>query len=158
MNALKSASMIACVCCVACSIVSLVTPMGRMKKTVNLILGLFIICSMMIPIIGLFTTEKPKTSFDESMFYDTNSKEEYEKLVLNETADNLVKAANSILLAENIKAENIEIGLKRSQTDSIYISRINIYINKENENKVDDIKKIISVNMSKEPVVIVNEN
>lgn len=158
MNALKSASMIACVCCVACSVVSLITPMGRMRKTVNLILGLFIICSMLIPVVGLVTTKETEFSIEESVFENMNSEEEYEKLVLNETADNLVKAANDLLLSENIEAENISIGIKRTESDSIYISRINIYINKDYENMVEDIKRIISINMSKEPVVIIIEN
>lgn len=158
MNALKSASMIACVCCIACSVVSLITPMGRMRKTVNLILGLFIICSMLIPVVGLVTTKETEFSLEESVFENMNSEEEYEKLVLNETADNLVKAANDLLLSENIEAENISIGIKRTESDSIYISRINIYINKDYENMVEDIKRIISINMSKEPVVIIIEN
>lgn len=158
MNALKSASVIACVCCIACSIISLIAPLGRMKKTVNLILGLFMICSMIVPVVGLFSTEKPKVNIDDYAYESGNYEYDYEELVLNETADNLVRAANDLLLAENITVDNIEIGIKKSDNNSIYISRIIIYINKEFETKVDKIKNVISINMSKEPVVIVSEN
>lgn len=158
MNALRSASVIACVCCIACSVVSLIAPLGRLRKTVNLILGLFLICSMLIPFAGLFTTDIPDFNIDEQYYDASISEKEYEKLILNATADNLVVAANDLLISENITAENIEIGIKKSDNNSIYISRIYIYISKDSESKIDDIKRIISTNMSKEPVVIVSEN
>ncbi len=158
MSALRSAAVIACVCCVACSVISLVAPLGRMRKTVNLILGLFIICSMLIPLVGVFTTDVPDLNLEEQYYDKSFSKEEYEKLVLNETADNLVVAANDLLISENIVVDNIEIGIKKSDNNSIYISRIYIYISKDSESKVDDIKRTISSNMSKEPVVIISEN
>lgn len=158
MNALKLTSIIACVCCIACSIISLIAPLGRMKKTVNLVLGLFWICSMLVPVVGLLSTENPEINIDDYVYDSSYSEADYEKLVLNETADNLVIATNNLLLAENIAVENIEIGIKKSDTNSIYISRINIYINNDLESEVEKIKRIISTNMSKEPVVIVSEN
>ena len=113
---------------------------------------------MLIPFAGLFTTDIPDFNIDEQYYDASISEKEYEKLILNATADNLVVAANDLLISENITAENIEIGIKKSDNNSIYISRIYIYISKDSESKIDDIKRIISTNMSKEPVVIVSEN
>jgi hypothetical protein len=81
----------------------------------------------------------------------------YEEEVLNKTAENLVVVANDLLISENIVAENIEVAIKKSDNNSIYISTINIYINETNSVKTETIKRIIERNMSKEPVVIVNE-
>lgn len=158
MSSIQSASIIACICCIACSFISLVVPFGRMRKTVNLVLGLFVLCSMLIPIIGAFSTEKITFDIDESTYTCSDYSTEYEKDVLNKTADNLVVAANNLLSQENINVDNIAVGIKKSASGSIYISRINIYINKSLESDVDKIKSIISINMSKEPVVIVSES
>lgn len=158
MNALRSAAVIVCICCIACSIISLVAPLGKMKKIVNLVLGMFMICSMIIPVVGLFDSFSADFELDESTVeYNTDTSNVYNQLVLNQTADNLVIAANNLLQSEGITAENIEIGLKKSDNNSIYISMINIYISRQDENRAQDITKIISSNMSKEPVIIINE-
>lgn len=159
MNALKSASVVVCVCCIVCSIIGLISPQGTMRKILNLILGAFLICSMLIPLIGLSAT------FSKDLFVDnefdnadlSSSEQAYEQLVLNQTADNLVEAANDLLLSENIAAQNIEVGIKKSENNSIYISTINIYISDDDKYKTEKIKNIIARNMSKEPVIIINE-
>lgn len=158
MNALKSCAVIVCVCSIACSIISIIAPSGRMRKTVNLILGLFLLCSMAVPIIGLFSVSSFNFKTDDySVNSPTTDNTEYEKLVLTTTADNLVKAANELLLSNDIKADNIKIGIKKTDDKSIYISSIYIYISKDDDFKTEEIKRIIGSNMSKEPVVIVSE-
>ena len=42
-DTLKNTSVVVCVCCVVCSILSVIAPAGRMKKTINLVFGLFLI-------------------------------------------------------------------------------------------------------------------
>ncbi len=160
MNAIKSASVVVCACCIVCSIIGLISPSGTMKKTVNLILGAFLICSMIIPLVGLSSALMTDFSVSDDFNVDTypyNNDENYEQLILNETAENLVTAANDLLVGEGITAENIEISIKKSENNSIYISAINIYITKEDEYKAEKIKNIITRNMSKEPVIIVND-
>ncbi len=130
-----------------------------MKKIINLVLGLFLICSMIVPIFGFISTASNDFNIKKnSLNISTPDEYSYEKEVLEMTADNLVLVANDMLLNENIECENIEIGLKKSDNNSIYISRINIYISNNMIEKTEDIKKIISSNMMKEPVVIVSES
>ena len=159
MNALRSASVVLCVCCVATSVISVLIPSGRMKKIINLVLGLFLICSMIIPIFGFISTASSDFNIEENpLNISTPDEYLYEKEVLKRTADNLVLVANDMLSNENIECENIEIGLKKSDNNSIYISCINIYISNDMIEKTEDIKKIIRINMMKEPVVIVGES
>lgn len=130
-----------------------------MKKTLNLILGMFLLCSMVVPLIGLFSTTSYEFDFDEySMDVKQDSNSDYESLVLTQTADNLVIAANDLLLSRDIEADNIRVGLKKTDDNSIYISSIYIYINKDYEDKAEEIKRIIGSNMSKEPVIIISED
>ena len=130
-----------------------------MKKTLNLILGMFLLCSMVVPLIGLLSTTSYQLDFDEySMDVKQDSNSDYESLVLTQTADNLVIAANDLLLSRDIEADNIRVGLKKTDDNSIYISSIYIYINKDYEDKAEEIKRIIGSNMSKEPVIIISED
>ena len=130
-----------------------------MKKTLNLILGMFLLCSMVVPLIGLFSTTSYEFDFDEySMDVKQDSNSDYESLVLTQTADNLVIAANDLLLSRDIEADNIRVCLKKTDDNSIYISSIYIYINKDYEDKAEEIKRIIGSNMSKEPVIIISED
>ena len=158
MTALYNTSVIVCVCCVVCSMLSMLAPFGRTKKIINLILGFFLISSMIVPLVSLFTENKFSLSLHSSSpdSYYTDEKE-YEKMVLKKTADNLVLATNDLLSAENIKPDNIMITLKKSDNNSIYISKINIYISKAYKNRAEDILKIITANMCIEPEIILNE-
>lgn len=158
MSSLKAVAVTVCVCCIACSIIGIIAPNGRMKKILNLVLGAFLTVSMIIPLIGL------SSSFSKDMYVDTSEfvspdidEKEYEKMILNKTADNLVLAANYLLLSEDVTVDNIEIGIKKSDTNSIYISKINIYINDVDKDKAEQIKSIITRNMSKEPVIIISD-
>lgn len=113
---------------------------------------------MTLPVIGLFSVKNYEFNTEEySIESQTASNDEYERLVLTTTAENLVKAANELLLSNDIHAENIEIRIKKTEDNSIYISNIYIYISKELEYKTEEIKRIIGSNMSKEPVIIVSE-
>lgn len=158
MNVLSQAGVTVCACCIACSVLSVIFPSGAMKKTLNLVMGAFLICSILIPVIGGVKSLSFEYKNDNKSFITNEDYERiYEEEVLNKTAENLVVATKDLLNSENITPENIEIGIKKSDNNSIYISTINIYINETDREKTDSIKRIIERNMSKEPVVIVNE-
>lgn len=167
MDSLKTSAVIVCLCCVVCSIVSLIIPTGRMKKTVSLVLGMFLLCSTIIPIKGLFDTfsKRDITSKDiiqsnENTIITENdfNESDYNKAVLKKTADNLVTIADNLLKNEGIKAENIKISLNVTDDNSIYIADIIIYITNEYKDKVQTIRKIIYSNMSKDAEIVIDEN
>ena len=160
MSELKNAGTIICICCVTCSIISLIVPDKRMNKTVNLVLGLFLICSMIIPIKGIVSTIKGEGVILQDYEFEQNVDEDikdYQKAVMKETADNLVKVTDNLLKNEGIEADNIKLSLKLSDNNSIYVGRIIIYISKKYEDRLNDIEKIVYSNMSKEPEIIINE-
>ncbi len=124
----------------------------------NLILGLFLVLSLLVPLCALFFDADTKLEIPQcDSITQSDSYAQYENLVLNQTADNLVQAANELLLTNDIKADNIQISIKKSDDNSIYISSIYIYISEEYKDKAEAVKRIISSNMTKEPVIIVNE-
>lgn len=133
-------------------------PLTVTKKTVSLVMGAFMICSMLIPLIGAISTFTLDYKQSEGvMHYDNDYEAEFEKEVLTETAENLVIVTNDILSAEGISPQDIKISIGKSDNNSIYISSIYIYITEQDKERVEHIKNIIIRNMSKEPVVIINE-
>ncbi len=158
MENVKTFAVTLCACCIACSILSLLCSDTRMKKVVSLVMGAFIVCSLLLPLFSLSALSKDDINIiTESADLDLNTEEAYKKAVLDETAKNLVIAADDLLKQENIKVKNIELAIKLSEDDSIYISKIYIYINKTDEHKADKIKSIIEKNMNKEPVIVADE-
>ena len=129
-----------------------------MKKVVSLVMGAFIVCSLLLPLFSLTALSADDFRITtDSTGLDIDSEEAYKKAVLDETAKNLVLAADDLLKQEDIRAKNIELAIKLSEDDSIYISKIYIYINKADEQKAEKIKSIIEKNMNKEPVIVADE-
>ena len=85
------------------------------------------------------------------------SQEEYNKAIMQKTADNLVLCADHLLKNEGIEADNIRLSLKISEGASIYVSNIIIYISRDIDNRKQDIESIIYRNFSKEPKIIIEE-
>ncbi len=133
-------------------------PLTVTKKTVSFVMGAFMICSMLIPLIGAitsFTVDYEQS--DEIIEGDYDYEGQLEKEVLNKTAENLVVATNDLLTSEGITPEDIKISIGKSDNNSIYISSIYIYITEQDRERTEYINNLIARNMVKEPVVIVNE-
>lgn len=157
MTSLNTAAVSICICCVICSILSLIFPNGTTEKIMNLLLGAFLVCSMLIPMLTFISSFSIESDVVENSFEYKDDYYSYEKEVLSTTAKNLVVVTNDFLASENISANDIKISIKKSENNSIYISSIYIYISDEYKGRIDEIKRIVLRNMSKEPVVIVNE-
>ena len=157
MNTLNLTAMTLCACCIVCSLLTLLIPQERMKKTLNLVLSLFLLCSLILPVQSLLSNiqmEYDVQEFDQEYSF---SQEEYHKAILQKAADNLVLCADNLLRKEGIEADNIRLSLKISEGESIYVSNIIIYISRDTENRKQDIESIIYRNFSKEPKIIIEE-
>lgn len=155
MSTLQNVGLTVCVCSVAACIISLLVPSGKTQKLLNLVIGVFLIVSIIIPLKGIFKDIKLEQSVEntpESIIEDSESG--YEKQVISTTADNLVTALNSLLEQEDIHPKNIKISLSKGNENSIYISKINIYISKEDKSKISRIRQICEDNFKKTPLII----
>lgn len=157
MNTLNAAAMTLCVCCIVCSLLSMLIPQERTKKALNLVLSLFLICSLILPVKSLLSDLDIEPDAEDAAVDFSFSQEDYNRVILKQTADNLVLCADDLLKAEGIEAENIRLSLKISEQGSIYVSNIIIYISKETEYRKQDIENIIYRNFSKEPKIIIEK-
>ncbi|MBQ6153429.1 MAG: stage III sporulation protein AF [Ruminococcus sp.] len=157
MNTLNTAATTLCVCCIVCSLFSMLIPQERTKKTLNLVLSLFLICSLILPVKTLLSDISVDLEIEDAVGDYSFTQEDYDRMVMKQTADNLVLCADNLLQNEGIKAENIRLSLKISEQGSIYVSNIIIYISEDLENRKQDIEAVIYRNFSKEPKIIVEE-
>ena len=157
MTALNTAASVLCASAVICALMSLIVPYDRMKKAVNLVLSLFLICSLILPVksaIEQLSLDETFSEYDESISF---SQEDFNKAVLKETANSLVLCADELLKNEGLKANDIKLSLRISDEGSIYVGSVLIYISREYEDKAGEIEKIIYRNFSKEPQIIVEK-
>lgn len=131
-----------CVCCAAVSILTAVSPNGMTSKTLNLVIGVFIVCVMIIPLknfITDFNLDIKSPEIPDSFFSDAQNA--YNSAIITETENRLEKTLLTILENEGLKVKNVDIKLSENKSGGIIISSINIYINKTENNVMKIIRR-----------------
>ena len=156
MSGIQAICMTLCYTCVAVSMITVLIPQKRTRRVMSFVVGLFFIstfitaASAQLSAIDLMTpdiNEIPIPTYEETDPQDA---------VAQMTADHLTQALNELLNNEGIFPRDIRLTLKISDEGRIYASRAVIYISREYEHRVNDIKSIIYGNISKEPEVYID--
>jgi len=153
-NAVTTASIMICICCVACSLINLLKPSGHMQKIFNLILGIFLICSICT------TAKNASASISKEIsnilgLENINQSAEYifDSEIIQQTTDNLVLTLNLLLENQKINVKDIEMAVHTSEENGISITEINIFIEKALFSRRDEIIKITEENFKVTPNV-----
>ena len=155
MKAFSQLALLLCYLSVAVTILSIFIPQKRTRKIFGFVIGLFAVASLIAgfrdsgfrPIDMIVETDEISVPA-----YDS---QEYRDMVVQTTAQNLVEAADEILRAEGICAEDIQLTLKISDEGRIYVNDIVIYISEEYLPRKAETESIIYRNFAKEPQVYV---
>jgi len=155
MSALSKIALTLCYVSVAVSVISLFLPQKRTRKIFSFVIGLFVIASF----ISCF--RELSVGLDELQLENIAipqvSAEDYNEAVIQETADNLVEAADELLRSEGIEARDIQLSLKISDEGRIYVNEIVIYIGEADLPRKSEIDRFIYENFMKEPRVYVEK-
>lgn len=138
-----------------CTLVSNFVTDGSTKKIISLVLGAFIICSMIVPIknaVNGFSEEIAET--DISDLAVSTDDEAYSREILKQTRSNLESALKDLLLQNGVEINSCEIILAVTDDNSIIISSVSIYIRKEYTQYSDLISEITFQNFSVQPNII----
>lgn len=159
MNVISSTAITICVCCIVCSVVNLLKPNGNTQKIFNLILGAFLLCSILLTV-NTSAGDIGKTISNIARFEDLNTSGEdtYNEQVVKQTADNLVLTLNVLLENQNIFVKDIEIILNTDQEQGISIKEINIFIKEAQLVQKNEIINITEENFKITPNVIIAES
>ena len=155
MNEILAVTSAICASALICTLVSNFVTDGSTKKIVSLVLGAFIICSMIVPIknaVNGFSEEIAETQISDSAV--STDDEAYSREILKQTRSNLESALRDLLLQNGVEINSCEIILALTDDNSIIISSVSIYISKEYTQYSDLISQITFQNFSVQPSII----
>ena len=144
-----------CASALICTLVSSFVNDSSIKKVLNLVLGAFIICSMIVPVknaVSAFDINIDEYKSKEDVI--STSDEAYSNQIVTKTKENLEKTLDNLLEQNGIKINSCEIILSLKDDNSIIISSISIYISKEYTQLSDRICGITMQNFSITPSVL----
>ena len=146
-----------CACAVAVSLLNIISPNGMTEKTLNLVIGVFIICVMIVPVKNFCTEFKLNISsveLPESLSSD--AQKAYNNAVIAQTKTRLEKSLTAALSLDGFSPESVAVNLGENNDGGIYIKGINIYINKS-EKHIPEIIRRTQEEFSVTPRVIVRQ-
>lgn len=155
MNEILAVTSAICASALICTLVSNFVTDGSTKKIISLVLGAFIICSMIVPIknaVSGFSEEIAETDISDSAV--STDDEAYSREILKQTRINLESALKDLLLQNGVEINSCEIILALTDDNSIIISSVCIYISKEYTQYTDLISDITFQNFSVQPNII----
>lgn len=155
MNEILAVTSAICASALICTLVSNFVTDGSTKKIICLVLGAFIICSMIVPIknaVNGFSEEIAETDISDS---DVSTDDEaYSREILKQTRKNLESALKDLLLQNGVEINSCEIILAVTDDNSIIISSVSIYISKEYTQYSNLISEVTFQNFSVQPNII----
>ncbi|HBM97927.1 MAG TPA: hypothetical protein DD413_00735 [Ruminococcus sp.] len=155
MKSLFSVVIVICAASLICTLISTFITDGSTKKIVNLVLGAFIVCSLISPVMSAFSSVDVNLSeYETSDSIISSNDEAYSNEVLKQTQTNLEISAKDILLQNGISINSCKIILANEDENRIIISSVSIYINKENSGHSQRIQEIIKDNFGINPNVV----
>ena len=155
MNEILAVTSAICASALICTLVSNFVTDGSTKKIICLVLGAFIICSMIVPIknaVNGFSEEIAETDIVDSPV--STDDEAYSREILKQTRKNLESALKDLLLQNGVEINSCEIILAVTDDNSIIISSVSIYISKEYTQYSDLISEVTFQNFSVQPNII----
>ena len=155
MNEILAVTSAICASALICTLVSNFVTDGSTKKIICLVLGAFIICSMIVPIknaVNGFSEEVAEK--DISDLAVSTDDEAYSREILKQTRKNLESALKDLLLQNGVEINSCEIILALTDDNSIIISSVSIYISKEYTQYSDLISEVTFQNFSVQPNII----
>lgn len=155
MNEILTVTSAICASALICTLVSNFVTDGSTKKIICLVLGAFIICSMIVPIknaVNGISEEIAETDISDSAV--STDDEAYSREILKQTRINLESALNDLILQNGVEINSCEIILAVTDDNSIIISSVSIYISKEYTQYSDLISEVAFQNFSVQPNII----
>ncbi len=155
MNTIATVIMVICVVSIAGSLVSIVVPKDNIGRVLAAVLGVFIICSMIVPIKTAVQNFSVNINVPtESEDLTASADEAFNRAVVIETQNKLESQAMLFLSQEGINVLEASISLESDKKGGIYIDNIIIYIQKEDETKTQIICEKIKEKFEITPSVI----
>lgn len=159
MNMIKEWSALLCITAIICTLIEFLIPPGKIEKTLNMVLGTFMVCAFIMPI---STLKNNLNSSFEGIFSNTPTlsqkatQEILNNQVFEETKKNVETVIMRYLKNRQIIPEKVEVLMDINKDNCIVMIRCKIYISKNYENLKDSIISSVEKNLNIKTEVIVN--
>ena len=145
------------VCCASliCALVSNFVSDSSVKRVLNLVLGAFMVCSLIFPVKSAVQGIRKEISESSQSAVQSATADEaqYNRQIVAETRKNLENTLTALLNQNGIYPESVEVILSVKHDNSIIISRIGIYIDKSCT-QTDKILELTAQNFGITPNII----
>lgn len=159
MNKIKDWSALLCITAIICTLIEFLIPPGKIEKTLNMVLGTFMVCAFIMPI---STLKNNLNSSFEGIFSNTPTlsqkatQENLNNQVFEETKKNVETVIMRYLKNRQIIPEKVEVLMDINKDNCIVMIRCKIYISKNYENLKDSIISSVEKDLNIKTEVIVN--
>ena len=145
----------ACAACVICSLLSVFVTDGGLKKILSLVMGAFLVCSILFPVSKALLSFRPDTENYPSFEKLTATADEtFGAQVVKQAENNLENTLEALLAQNGITPRSCEIILAESENSGIIISQISIYIDQSDSLRTSDITELVRRHFGMSPRVI----
>ena len=155
MNGLGAVAVSVCCASLICALVSNFVSDSSVKRVLNLVLGAFMVCSLILPVKSAVQgiREEISESSQSAVQSATVDEAQYNRQIVVETRKNLENTLTALLNQNGIYPESVEVILSVKHDKSIIISRIGIYIDKSCT-QTDKILELTAQNFGITPNII----
>ena len=155
MNGLGAVAASVCCASLICALVSNFVSDSSVKRVLNLVLGAFMVCSLIFPIKSAVQgiREEISESSQSAVQSATADEAQYNRQIVAETRKKKEKTLTALLNQNGIYPESVEVILSVKHDNSIIISRIGIYIDKSCT-QTDKILELTAQNFGITPNII----
>lgn len=155
MQSFYTVMIIVCSASLICSLLSSFITDGSTKKLVNMVMGAFMICCLILPVKSAVKSFGADISEYETAQQHTASCDEImSNKVVEQTEENLEATVCDLMLQNGIKINSCEVVLAQTDNKSIIIASLSIYIDSTLQYDHTIINSITEENFSVTPIII----
>ncbi|MCL2487954.1 MAG: hypothetical protein FWE80_04655 [Oscillospiraceae bacterium] len=154
MDAIRAWAATLCLSAIACSLIQLLTPKEGSGKIMRLLIAAFFLCAVLSPLAAfhLIDFTFPITAdYDRSEQLEIRLQEQIEK----QLQPALLKTVNEALINYHFSAKKAGAKMDRSEDGGIYISHIEVYLDKQDRQYCATAAQILSHRFGQEVTVFI---
>ncbi len=158
MNEIKQWVVFLCISSVICTIIEFLIPPGKMGKTMNMVLGLFMVCVFLLPFSGnkkLFDFKPNKIFQSKKVGQENGVIQKFNSQLDLVAKSNLEAVISRFLKNLGVNSNKIEIFMDTNADNCIVMIRCKIYISKEYENMKQKIDAEVEEKLNIKTEVII---
>ena len=159
MDSVRQWSVLICVSCMICILVEFLIPPGKIGKTMNMVLGVFMLAAFITPFTnknGLFDIDFKKISSSEKTHEQKNVIENLNSQITDVAKQNIEAVIMRTLRDMEVCPKKIQTFMDTNETGCIVMIRCKIYLNENQNNLKEKVKSEVENKLKIKTEVIVD--